>query len=44
MHAILPMHSKGSSDWRYSWIPAFGPLAGAAVAALLYLIHQLIFG
>ena len=37
MHAILPIQGKGSSDWGYSWVPVFGPLAGAAVAAGLYL-------
>ena len=36
MHAILPIKSKGSSDWTYSWIPVIGPIAGAALAALLY--------
>ena len=37
MHAILPIKSKGSSDWAYSWIPIAGPIIGAAVAALVYL-------
>jgi len=40
MHAILPIHNKGTSDWAYAWIPILGPIAGAAIAALLYLqIH-----
>ena len=43
MHSVLPMNYKGSSDWPYSWIPVFGPLAGAAIAAVLYLLHQLLF-
>ena len=43
MHSVLPMNFKGSSDWPYSWIPVFGPLAGAAIAAVLYLLHQLLF-
>jgi len=34
MHAILPV--KGSSDWGYAWIPIVGPIAGAALAAILY--------
>ncbi|MDV7698603.1 aquaporin family protein [Chryseobacterium soli] len=34
MHAILPV--KGSSDWGYAWIPVAGPIAGAALAAVLY--------
>lgn len=36
MHAILPIKGKGNSDWGYAWIPVCGPLAGAAVAALLF--------
>jgi glycerol uptake facilitator protein len=34
-HAILPIAGKGSSDWSYSFVPVFGPLAGAALAGLL---------
>jgi glycerol uptake facilitator protein len=37
MHAILPIHQKGSSDWGYAWIPIVGPLVGASLAALAYL-------
>ena len=44
MHAILPMKNKGKSDWSYSWIPVFGPIIGAAIAGVLYLLHQLWFG
>lgn len=36
MHAILPLKNKGSSDWRYSWIPLVGPVLGAALACLIY--------
>ena len=43
MHTILPMDHKGSSDWKYAWIPVIGPCAGAVLAALLYLLHSLIF-
>ena len=40
MHAVLPIRGKGGSDWGYSWIPVVGPLAGAALAALVFnLIH-----
>ncbi|WP_099974525.1 MULTISPECIES: MIP/aquaporin family protein [Lactobacillaceae] len=35
-HQILPIANKGASDWSYSWVPVFGPLAGGAVAALVY--------
>jgi glycerol uptake facilitator protein len=37
-HAILPMKQKGSSDWKYAWIPIFGPLIGGAIAGLIFLI------
>jgi glycerol uptake facilitator protein len=37
IHAILPIKSKGTSDWAYAWIPVIGPIAGAAIAALIYL-------
>lgn len=43
MHSVLPMNQKGRSDWRYSWIPIIGPLLGAAIAAALYLLHQIFF-
>jgi glycerol uptake facilitator protein len=36
MHAILPIGSKGSSDWRYAWIPVAGPIIGGIAAALLF--------
>jgi glycerol uptake facilitator protein len=34
-HAILPISGKGPSDWKYSYIPVFGPLVGGALAGLL---------
>ena len=37
MHAILPIKGKGDSNWGYAWIPIFGPLVGAALAALLFM-------
>lgn len=36
VHALLPIKGKRDSDWSYSWIPVMGPVAGAAVAALIY--------
>ncbi len=36
MHSILPIKHKGSSDWQYSWVPVFGPMAGAIAAAVFY--------
>lgn len=36
-HAVLPIPEKGDSDWGYAWVPVFGPIVGAILAALLYL-------
>ncbi|KIC89180.1 MIP/aquaporin family protein [Flavihumibacter sp. ZG627] len=36
-HAVLPIGVKGSSDWRYAWVPITGPVIGAALASLLYM-------
>ncbi len=35
-HAILPIPGKGSSDWGYAWVPVFGPIVGAIIAALVF--------
>lgn len=40
MHSILPIKGKGTSNWKYAWIPIAGPLIGASVAALGYLFFQ----
>lgn len=37
-HALLPIKQKGSSNWRYAWIPIAGPFIGAIIAAALYLL------
>ncbi len=38
MHTLLPIPTKGGSDWAYSWIPVIAPLTGAVLAAGLFLI------
>jgi len=38
MHAILPIPNKGSNDWAYSWVPVFGPIGGALIAAGIFLL------
>ncbi len=38
VHAFLPLKHKGSSDWKYAWVPVLGPFVGASIAALLYLL------
>jgi glycerol uptake facilitator protein len=35
-HSILPIKTKGDSDWAYSWIPVVGPIVGASIAVILY--------
>lgn len=36
-HYLLPIKGKGTSGWGYSWVPVFGPIVGAGVAACIYL-------
>jgi glycerol uptake facilitator protein len=36
MHFFLPIPNKRNCDWRYSWVPVVGPLAGATLAALTF--------
>lgn len=36
MHAILPLKYKGSSNWKYAWVPVVGPVIGCLLAALCY--------
>lgn len=36
-HALLPIKTKGNSDWAYSWVPIAGPIIGALIAAIIYL-------
>lgn len=38
VHAFLPLKHKGSSDWKYAWVPILGPFVGATIAALFYLV------
>lgn len=35
-HALLPIPGKGTSDWRYAWVPIVGPIVGGVLAALSY--------
>jgi len=35
-HSFLPIHGKGSSEWRYAWVPIAGPIVGGVLGALLY--------
>ncbi|QGY45108.1 MIP family channel protein [Maribellus comscasis] len=41
VHTLLPLKAKDDNDWSYFWVPFFGPVAGAGLAALVYLIINL---
>lgn len=36
LHQILPLKYKGSSNWKYSWIPVTAPIFAGIIASLLY--------
>ncbi|NGM61584.1 aquaporin family protein [Sphingobacterium sp. SGG-5] len=38
MHTLLPIKNKADFNASYAWVPVVGPLIGAVVASLLYLI------
>jgi len=38
MHFLLPIRNKKDSDWKYSWVPVLGPMVGAALAAVMYVL------
>ncbi|WP_381415080.1 aquaporin family protein [Spiroplasma endosymbiont of Anurida maritima] len=37
VHQLMPMSAKGSSDWKYAWIPVAGPVAAGLVGGLIFL-------
>ncbi|MED4225009.1 MIP/aquaporin family protein [Neobacillus cucumis] len=36
MHFLLPIPSKGKSNWRYAWIPVIGPILGGVLGGFFY--------
>jgi glycerol uptake facilitator protein len=36
MHYFLPITQKGSSDWRYAWVPVVAPIVGGLLGALIF--------
>jgi glycerol uptake facilitator protein len=38
MHFLLPIYKKRDSDWSYSWVPVLGPMVGAALAAVMFVL------
>lgn len=35
-HFLLPIPGKGSSNWKYAWIPVIGPILGGCLGGLFY--------
>jgi glycerol uptake facilitator protein len=38
VHWLLPLKYKDNTDWPYAWIPVAGPVVGALLAAMIYLL------
>ncbi|WP_410220841.1 MIP/aquaporin family protein [Pedobacter sp.] len=38
IYAIVPIKDKAKTDWGYAWVPVLGPIIGASLASILYLI------
>jgi len=38
VHSLVPIKDKASFNAEYAWVPVLGPMIGAALAALLYLV------
>ena len=38
MHFLLPIPLKRDSDWKYCWVPILGPMLGAALAAIVFVL------
>ncbi|MGY4691409.1 MIP/aquaporin family protein [Salibacterium sp. K-3] len=39
-HFLLPIPGKGSSDWKYAWVPVVGPIIGGIYGGVF---HQAVF-
>jgi glycerol uptake facilitator protein len=35
-HFLLPIPGKGSSNWKYAWVPVLGPVLGGSFGGLFY--------
>lgn len=35
-HYLLPIKTKGHSDWSYAWIPVVAPIIGGCIAVIIY--------
>jgi len=41
IHSLVPIKTKGTSNWEYACIPVVGPVIGAIIAAGIYRIVTL---
>lgn len=41
-HHALKIKGKGSSQWKYAWVPIAGPIIGAVFAVLIYWFYVLL--
>jgi len=41
VHHLLPIKGKGSSQWKYAWIPIIGPVIGAVFAVLVFYFYRM---
>lgn len=39
MHALLPIHGKGSSRWYYAWVPVCAPIAGGLMGGSFFKLY-----
>jgi glycerol uptake facilitator protein len=37
-HALAPIKNKRDSNWSYAWIPIIGPILGALLASVVFLL------
>ena len=40
VHFFLPIPAKRNSDWHYAWVPVVGPLIGASLAAIMFILFK----
>lgn len=40
-HHLLPIKGKGSSQWKYAWVPIVGPILGAGFAVLVFWFYNM---
>lgn len=41
-HHLLPIKGKGSSQWKYAWVPIVGPVLGAGFAVLVFWFYNMV--